>query len=249
MRSFFRRLILGCVLIALILGVGAALTWRSLQVGPDFYLEALKVDDEHLREAGDQLENEIVELQNEVRTDGEWEATITEDQINGWLASDLPEKFSDAVPREISDPRVALTGDQIAVAFRFKHKRLKGVATVQVSLFMTDKPNELGIRIRGVHAGIIPLPIDRFTRQLSERAIKSGIPVRWTQVEGDPTAIVSLNLQLPDQKEKQLQLTELQIERGKAVIRGVSSEERNSSGGPAQSLSEFLFRDHSIRQR
>ena len=45
-------------------------------------------------------------LNNHLRRMGGWEAHFTDQQVNGWLAVDVPKNHPDLLPPEISHPRV-----------------------------------------------------------------------------------------------------------------------------------------------
>ena len=111
--GWFGRLIkltikISLVLILLIAGL-LWYTYRSTQSVPEFYQSVLEQDTAQLDRAGDQFESNILEMQNASRREGKWQVVFTQDEINGWLAADLPEKFPNALPPFISDPRVSIT--------------------------------------------------------------------------------------------------------------------------------------------
>ncbi len=54
---------------------------------------------------------------------GHWSAVFTDEQINGWLAADLPEKFPQLLPPEIQDPRVVFAPGQLQLACRYTGSR------------------------------------------------------------------------------------------------------------------------------
>ena len=98
MRKLLRYLLLTTVVLAVLLGAGLYLLKRAAQKEPEFYQQALRAEPAQQEVAGDELEQEVLELHNEVRQPGVWEAVFTEEQINGWLAADLPEKFPRGLP-------------------------------------------------------------------------------------------------------------------------------------------------------
>ena len=64
---------------------------------PDFYAQAIAMPAATQQAAGEALERNVLALHNEVRDGGQWSAVFTDEQINGWLAADLPEKFPHAL--------------------------------------------------------------------------------------------------------------------------------------------------------
>ena len=86
---------------------------------PEFYRAVLEVDQERAAANGFQLEQNLVRLQNAARTKQPWRVELTQEQINGWLVSDLPEKFPGSLPEQIQDPRVAIEDDILKFGFKF----------------------------------------------------------------------------------------------------------------------------------
>jgi hypothetical protein len=109
------RLALVLVLLATA-GVALLLTaaYRATQHVPAFYQAALVERPVEQKAAADQLERQVLELHNEARKPGRWEARFSQDQINGWLAADLPVKFPGALPEGVSAPRVAIEPGRMA---------------------------------------------------------------------------------------------------------------------------------------
>ena len=109
MRRFIRGLFIGCLAIVVIAAALGLYGYRSLNQVPAFYAEALAQPAAEPAKAAYQFEQEVLELQNDVRREGDWQATFSAEEINGWLANDLPVKFPRALPEHVSDPRVAIT--------------------------------------------------------------------------------------------------------------------------------------------
>lgn len=189
-----RLAISAAMLLALFVG-GVLLLLELAKAEPEFYRKALLVDEKLQQKFGSEMERKILDLRNSVLLGEAWSAEFTEDQINGWLAWDMKEKFPDLVPPEISDPRIAVENQSMKLAFRCSVKPFRGVAIIEADVFMTGVVNQLGIRIKSVHSGKIPVPVAAFADQISEQLNRSGIEIEWDTEEDDPVAIV----QLPDE--------------------------------------------------
>lgn len=197
-------------------------TYRTTQAAPDFYTQALKVDTVAQEQAGDELETGLLELHNEVRDTGTWAAVFTQEQINGWLAIDLVQKFPDALPNQIQDPRISINPDKIELAFRYRDSRINGIVTSGVNLFLTEQPNELGVQLLYLRAGIIPLPLSQITDQITEAGARVGLPVFWRISDGTPVALISLPERTGDDDGNRWQITNIELREGQVYVSGLT---------------------------
>ena len=107
MRRLLRiGLILGVVLV-IASGVLVGCLYWATQQAPEFYEQALQKPPQEEAQAGDELERQVLDLRNELRSEGRFNVEFSHDQINGWLAADLPDKFPQLLPRGVSEPRIA----------------------------------------------------------------------------------------------------------------------------------------------
>ena len=105
------------LLVLIVVGGVAWYAYRSTQNIPEFYQSALTTPPDLLDQQGQEFESRIFDLQHESHDRGEWQAVFTEGQVNGWLATDLPEKFPDAIPPQIAHPRIRIMDDELEIAF------------------------------------------------------------------------------------------------------------------------------------
>ena len=215
------RLALVLVLLATA-GVALLLTaaYRATQHVPAFYQAALVERPVEQKAAADQLERQVLELHNEARKPGRWEARFSQDQINGWVAADLPVKFPGALPEGVSAPRVAIEPGRMQLAVRYENDDINTVVSLAGDAYLTDRPNEVAIHIERVRAGAIPVPLAQFLDQIAERAGEAGLPIRWTEENGDPVALVVLPLDREEFKGKKLHVESLDITAGEIVVCG-----------------------------
>jgi len=237
MRNFLKRFAVGIGLVAVLLAVAAYLVHRSMQTGPAFYQEALLIDASAGSAAGEQLEQQLVELHNEVLREEQWSATFTEEQINGWLAYGLPKRFAHVLPSTVSDPRVAIDKDGLKLGFRYLDEHISGIITLHLDAYVAKTDNEIGIVVDHLNAGLVPLPISKWTERITNTAANHGIPLRWTQQNGAPVALVNLRLHLPDQPERTLIIKTIAFLKGKLFVSGTSDTplDEQSIHGFAQS--------------
>ena len=213
-----RRFLLYAVApLLLLVGGGAYWLYSASQDVPDFYSEALHIAPEAADVAGDEFSQNAVALAGSVREEGDWTAYFTDDQINGWLAADLPEKHPTLLPPEFSEPRVRILENQAQIGIRCKLGGISTVAWIDVSVSMTEAC-EAAVRFRRVRAGSLPLPQSEVLDAVSQVAADLGLVLRWTTIDDDPTAIMSLPPL--DERGLRYELTRLKLADGKLLIAG-----------------------------
>ncbi|MGD9632804.1 MAG: hypothetical protein AB7G28_07435 [Pirellulales bacterium] len=172
--------------------VGLGGVYVALAQEQPFYTAALSADPQRLAIGSRELESRASVLYSETRQVGAWQAAFTEEQINGWLAVRLANTYAEALPENISEPRVSLADDQLTLAFRTRRGGVETVVTARATLLLTDEA-KVAIRLQSVHAGALPLPVMQVADDISHACQELDLPVSWTQVDGEPVALVDVN--------------------------------------------------------
>ena len=219
--------------LTLVLGLLVFGAWRASKHEEEWYVEAVAAAEPEVQarrvEAGDEFERHALELRNEARHTGAWEAVFTQQQINGWLASDLKEKFPDMLPSYVHDPRVKIEEDVARAAFRLKNSQIDAVIVVSVDLYLTENPNELAVRFRDAHAGLVPLPLKRVTDVAEQAAKKTNISLQWQQNGGDPVALIQIPEEVKD-VEGRLIVENIEVRDGEVYLSGRTVKPDGSGG-------------------
>lgn len=222
MRKLLTILAVALVVLAAAGGILILGAYQASRHVPDFYEEVLVVDADRASEEADHLEREVFDLHNQAREEGNWEARFTDQQVNAWLAVDLPEKFPRALPRGVSDPRVAIDPQGAVVACRYQKGSLRSVLSLRVEVYLTDEPNVVAFRIRKARAGALPVPLARVLTTITRVAQKLELPLRWAQTDGDPVALVTV----PDRHpalDGRLTLQQVQLSEGQIKVAGCTA--------------------------
>ncbi len=240
MRKLLRILLWTASCLAILVALACFVVYRAWRHEPEFYVDALQAVPAQQERAGDELVKNVLDLRNDVLHEGRWEATFTDKQINGWLAIDLPNKFADAVPSSIQQPRVGISPNQIQVACRYADKQLTTVVSLTVDVRLTDDPNVIAIRVRKARAGRIPLPLNRFIDQLKRAAKDSEVELRWAQEKGDPVALVRIPIEHQAYEQHELRIETIELRQGELRIVGRSGHELANGFIAGTSLSNQL---------
>jgi hypothetical protein len=205
--------------VVLLVGLGATGLWVYLasQHVPEFYRQSLEVDLRVSRKASDEMLQRTADLASDLRKDGHWQVVFTEAQLNGWLAVDRVENHPNAVPAEITDPRVHIEGSTLVVACRYRSGRVNSVVSLTLEPYLV-RPNLLAVRVRKARAGRLPLPLNRILDAISEGVRRSNFHIEWRQADSDPVAQISPPP--PRDKGNVVQIDAFRIADGKIVVAG-----------------------------
>ncbi|QGJ68464.1 Hypothetical protein PBC10988_1230 [Planctomycetales bacterium 10988] len=221
--------ILACMILLLCGSLIGA--YSASQVEPEFYQQVIQEDPIKLEEAGDELEAKTSALASLTDRPGTWQASFTQRQINGWLASDLPEKHPDLLPKNIQDPRVVLAPDVVKVACRMEQNGVSSVIWLESEVFLTDE-RELAIRIRSLKAGALPMPTSVLLEQLDQEFEKLSVSIRRIQSEGKQTLLIKL----PRAKEGVFsrEIGQLEVREEEVFIAGKTTDENQETTDPTE---------------
>ncbi len=209
--------------------VGVALGfYMSLRYVPSFYREALQADPQQQTQASEQMVAQAMQLSNRLRYDPRWEAQFTQEQINGWLAVDLPQNHPDLLPPEVKDPRVWITPEGVYLACRYQTKALNTVVHVLVDAYVTED-HQLALHLRHVKAGAVPLPMNEVVETVGQQASRWNITLRWAQKDGTPVALVQIP---PLRNNRRVVIDSIRLEKGKLFLQGRTVGVQSAGGAP-----------------
>ena len=220
----FRHALVALLGIAFVAGLTVYFAYVASQQVPEFYQQALSRDSERSADAGEQLERDVLELHNHVQNRGEWEQVFTEESVNGWLAVDLPTKFSDALPKGISEPRVAIGENKIRVACKYSGKNLSSVISLDLEVALTQEDNVILIRIDAARAGLLPIPLKNFLADITKVAEDAEITVRWTDEGGDPVALLTIPEVYEGYEKRLVRIDGIEVVKGMIRVIGKTKE-------------------------
>ena len=213
-----------CCLVLVAIAVGLAVIavglYKASQHVPELYHQALQVDPAAQRQAGDEMFRRATALLSDVKTQDRWEALFTAEQINGWLAVNLPEKHPGTLPKFLGDPRVAIEPDRIMLFARFQKGDFTSVITLTVEPYVPE-PNVLALRICRIRAGAVPWRLDKILEAVSEAARREDLHLKWRQADGDPVALISIPSQ-GDGQDRLVQIEAVQLGEGEIYLSGTT---------------------------
>jgi hypothetical protein len=218
-----RIIILALLGIFALLAVGLfGLYQWALHRVPPFYQAALVTDTHTLQAASRRLESRVSALANMVQQSAPWEALLTDNEVNGWLAVALEEKFPGWLPEGISDLRIAFKKHSLLAGFHYQDAHYDTVVSLRLVPFVTET-NVLAIRLEGAHAGKLPIPTEKIVQACREGARERHIPLRWVRQANRPIALLPVDPILSTNT-KRRHLKTVELSDGQLLITGNSED-------------------------
>jgi hypothetical protein len=204
--------------LAISAGLVYAYAVQAMQQVEPFYAEALEKPHEDLETAGRQLETRVSALCSDAAKTGCWQTTFTADEVNGWLATILKDKYTDILPPEVVEPRVAFSEGKCQIGYRYRGGFFDTVVTIEGESWM-ESEDVAAVRFRELKAGALPLPVSNVIEDITDGASKLQIPIRWTEREGDPVLLVPVANAMSTEKELR-RLEKIELHDGKLHLAG-----------------------------
>ncbi|TWT65133.1 hypothetical protein [Allorhodopirellula solitaria] len=227
--------------------VGGASWWavsQSQQV-PEFYTRARSQSAANAEIARNQLEHDVEQVRKQSLQGGHWKASFGEDEINAWIQSEFPERFSRLFSHGVTDPAIAIQHGEIFAAARYVSKSWDTVVSCRVSVEMTEEPNLLAIALYDLKAGALPLPLDPFVRKISKEAASGDLDVRWDFTQNGPIALVKIPQEDPHFVITPLVIESINLIAGQLQLDGRGGADAASDYEPRGPMHRFV----SYRQR
>lgn len=122
---------------------------------------------------------------------GGWGAAVREDEINAWLAIDLPRNHAAVLPAGLTVPRVRFEPGRIHVAARAAAGPFIGLLALELGVQLRGV-NQLECHVAAARLGALPLPSGPFAHRVAALLERLGFPTELRRLDGRPVIVVSL---------------------------------------------------------
>lgn len=236
MRKALPILIIASSAVAILVAVFAYLLHCATHGEPEFYRQAIALSAEEQRGASDAFVAKALALASDIQTKHRWRVSFSNQEINGWLAVDVPTNLPGAIPPEVVQPRIQIRPGEATIACHLQNEEFDAVVSVKLDVFVTT-PNEVAIRFRGATLGTLPVPINKLLEPIGEAAAQLDLPLVWRQEEGDPVAVIFLESG-GSEEPRGLQLEAIELGDGELLIAGKNFKRHQPSEELAQEAQE-----------
>lgn len=123
------------------------------------------------------------------RTDP-WDAVITADEANAWLAIDLPRNHARLLPEGVTAPRVAFTPHHVRAGVRLGSGIAAAVVWIDAEVRLRGV-NQVGLTIVDARIGYVPLPRGPIAHEFARRLHALGLVTDVRRGDRGPLLVVS----------------------------------------------------------
>jgi hypothetical protein len=177
---------------------------------------------------GRRLVTKLSALRADFVRPGPWEAVIAEEEVNAWLATDLPRNHARLLPAGFSAPRVAIGPRRVQVGVRVGGATLGSVVTLDLEVVLREV-NQLGIVLNAARLGALPLPRGPVTHEIARRIHALGMATELRRLDGRPIIMVYIS-STPTAGGMSHRLESLALEEGTLLVAGVTRDAAPRSG-------------------
>ena len=201
----------------------ASALWIAKDWAPAFYAAQVARDWQTFANQGAALQAKVATLRTAMQdVEQRWSAAITNDELNGWLAVELPQHFPHALPKYVKEPYVALSPCEFHVACRYEDGGTQAVLSMRLTAEVNGKPNQFKIKILSAKIGSVPM-MDQALGVVGAAIRRAKLRYRWLNRGDAPELIVFLPAQWMDQ-DKRIRLDTIQINEGELLVAGTTEE-------------------------
>ena len=167
------------------------------------------------------LISKVSALHNATRRPGRWEGAFTADEVNAWLATDLPRNHARLLPPGWTAPRVRFTPRQMWAGVRCQAGPLSALLWARAEVRLRG-PGEISVAVASAGVGALPLPGDALLARLAERLAASGFSASVVRLEGRNQLVVRLpdGRAAGDGDKPGIRLEALRVDDGELLVAG-----------------------------
>lgn len=173
------------------------------------------------------FESQVTSLISESQIESDWQMSVTEREINAWLATRIASEMPELEQNGLSDPRLMITAEAITLAIRSRVGSTRGVLSLKVVPFATEG-GELALKMIEAKIGQLPMPVGRVVGLIEKLIEDKKLPLRVLQEAGMPIVIVNLAA-LSDNGNTLPKLVGFDLREDALLIRGESESLSNAS--------------------
>ena len=176
--------------------------------------------------------SKIAALASDVGRPGQWSTVIGEDELNAWLAVDLPANHPELLPAGVEDLRVRFASGEVLLGCRLGGP-LAGLAWTEVRLRLREA-NRLAMTVEQCRMGLLPLPAGIASSRLAHGFERAGLRCEMLRIDGTTELIVQLpaaEIRGEGPEAVSWWLSGLRLEDGEVFLTGISRQVDGSRQG------------------
>jgi len=147
-----------------------------------------------------------------------WQTELSEEEVNGYFAVEIPKNFPQLFSRGIKDPRISLKNGKLEVACQIEQGMVSGVLDLVLDI-QFPQPNRCEILFQRAYVGLVPFSRETVRDTFAKGLQGGGRKIETTRIQGYPALVIDLGNHLKNQ-DYSLLLQEIQVINGSLSISG-----------------------------
>jgi hypothetical protein len=216
-RKWRRRLMVMMLVLLVVVAGGLYSTYQATQTAPDFYktVVAKPVAQTNAPPVREVAEEQIEKVETAAKAKSNWKFEFTQDQINEFLAKDLPEQAPNLLPKNIKDPRIKIEPGKALLGCQYDSENFKAVLWIETEAAVADDGKSIRLIPKSAGAGMLPMPLSRLFERLKGLRGKTGAVV--IEFNSEPPESITLRLRpealAPEQADYHIDSIRLEAEK------------------------------------
>jgi len=142
-------------------------------------------------QAARRLITKVVGLQAAAKRAGPWEAAVTEEELNAWLALDLPRNHARLLPAGVTAPRIELADHLVRFGVRVGAGPFSAVVSCGLEVGLREA-NQVECKMADARVGAVPIPRGPLLHGLAARLEPLGLMTEIRRGDGRGVLVVTL---------------------------------------------------------
>ena len=185
---------------------------------PQKYGQELKIPPSMHQQSAQELLDTVDDIKESIRWGDDLNYEITQQQINGWLATQLNGNPHVSLPDGIRNPRILIDQPQQTLYFTLERSRFTSAISIQLTIKLAEQPNTIEIKLNSLHAGNLPIRIKRVFDEIESAMARSGVDFKWKPGTDRTVAIVRIPTVVRIKRERELDITSLEFLKEKVRV-------------------------------
>ena len=213
-----KSMFLALAVAVLLAGTAAGTLALLVHQEPAFYVQRAVAPGKVRKSQADEFTKTFFLVLNAFSNGDSFNATFTEEQVNSYFQETfITSGFAKSLPKDISEPRLAVEPERIRLAFRYGSPPWSSIISVDWRVSLAPRsPMSLCWSCKGSTPGHCRSRPSHCLSRFSDIGRRNNIDVAWYRHNGNPVAL----LRFPNDSRSGVQLLQLELGSGKLTLVG-----------------------------
>lgn len=217
-----RRLMVMLLVLLVVVAGGLYSTYQATQQAPEFYtvVAAKPLAPSNAPPVRVVADQQIEEAETAARVKSNWRFEFTQDQVNEFLANELPEQAPNLLPKSIKDPRIKIEPGKALLGCQYDSERFKAVLWVETEAAVAEDGKSIKLIPKSAGAGMLPMPLARLFERLKGLRGNTGALVIEFNDQPPESIVLRIRPEAIDPEQADYRIDSIRLESEKITLEG-----------------------------